>query len=251
MSKHRQRQKARTAAPVPSKPWYQRAWVAAVFVGGVVTTTVSIIGSILANGPTYIANAEKMPGELERVSNKFLSWLYEDGRWNGYFGTSPEAYADIEDLNLAKADSKLTVHLTTERGYISGEIVSRALCESRPFPDYLLLEGRAGLSGKRATLVAWDLVGGKRQNYFTFSIEQDVLGVLTLRHEEGHPGALPNPARVALYPDLKIEEQVNKALRDVCKDERKIFLDRLHEQRGEVSNAGRNAVRYAASGASR
>ncbi|KQW52293.1 MULTISPECIES: hypothetical protein [unclassified Roseateles] len=232
MQKKRQRQ-AKGDAPPAAKPWYQKTWVGATLVAGAIGTLLSGISSVLLNGPTYIANAEKMPGEFERVSNKFLSWLYEDEKWTGYFGTMPEAYADIEDMQLTKSDRKLTVHLMAERGYIGGEIVSQAICSGKPFPDYLLLEGRVSMSGDSASVVAWDVVGGKRQNYFTFSIEREP-AVLTLRQMEGVQGVLPVPARVALYPEMKVEEKIYEALREVCKGERELFLDKLHEQRAKL-----------------
>lgn len=233
----RQKRPKKPADTTPSKPWYQRAWVGAALVGGVITTIVSGIGTILTNGPTYIANAEKMPGEFERVSNKFLSWLYEDERWNGYFGTAPEAYADLEDMRLTKSDPQLNLHLYSQRGFVGGEITSKAICGSRPFPDYLMLEGRVSLSGNSARVVAWDVVGGRRQNYFAFTIEQDGGVVLTLTHVEGLRDALPETARVARYPDLTVDEKVYEALRAVCSAERKAFTDALHERRRQLGIA--------------
>lgn len=76
---------------MPSTPWYKRAWL-----------VISLIGAgafgLLANGPTLLSNAEKLPSEFERVYGKFWSWYHDDQEWRGLWSADPEGYVDIEEM---------------------------------------------------------------------------------------------------------------------------------------------------------
>ena len=236
-----------TTPPTPDKPatpLYRRAWVLLAALG-------TVLGAVLANGPTYIENAEKMPSMVERVTNKFQSWLYEDARWDGFYGTSPEAYADIEDMKLSEADMGL--HLMVERGHVGGEITARGICKVAPLSHYFLLDGEVGMGGKKASIIAFDIREGKRVNYFRFTAVRDG-PVLTIAHSEGPKDWMPKPLRVAHYPNLTGEDAIYKVMLDFCNPEREALFGALKKLRdaekdaaaspptgkGDVAPAGKN-----------
>lgn len=205
-----------SATAAPKTPWYRRVWVVLSFIGA------GLFG-LLANGPTLLANAEKLPSEYERVSGHFLSWFYEDQAWEGLWIANPEGYVDIVDMRLSDVDLKL--HLMSERGRIGGEIATKSICRAAPLLDYFLLDGKVSLfDTKSATITAWDIVGGEKQYFFRFVVRRDG-PVVTVSPSEGTSEWLPAIARIGLDP--RKGEDPYKQLTGACAAEREDFLKKI------------------------
>lgn len=179
------------------------------------------------NGPTLVANAEKLPGEVERVSARFLSWYYEDDAWSGLWSANPEGYIDSEDMHLSQTDLRL--HLTPEQGRLGGEIAVRSICKAVPMLDYFLLEGT--VSGDTATITAFDHIGGSRENFFRFTAKREGV-VLTATLKEGDPEWLPSHYRIGLHPKVEGEDPY-KLLSGFCGVEREALKEAIRKSKGE------------------
>jgi hypothetical protein len=198
-------------------PWYRRVWFLITLVGA------GLYG-LLANGPMLLSNAEKLPSEFERVSGKFLSWYYEDQAWAGLWSANPEGYVDSVEMKLSDVDIKL--HLLSEHGRIGGEISMKSICRVVPMFDYLLLEGK--VSGDRATITAFDFIGGERKNFFRFSAKRDGV-VITVSPEEGSREWLPAvPVRIGLHPSREGEDPYDQ-LTGTCRVEKEELMKRIRQ----------------------
>lgn len=195
-------------------PWYRRAWFLLSLVGA------GLYG-LLANGPTLLSNAEKLPAEVERVSGRFLSWYYEDQAWEGLWSANPEGYVDTEDMKLSDVDVKL--HLLAEHGQIGGEIATKSICRAIPMFDYLLLEGK--VSGDTASITAFDFVGGERKNFFRFTAKRDGV-VITVSLKEGAQDWLPASARIGLHPHREGENPYDQ-LTGTCSVEKEDIMKKI------------------------
>jgi len=196
-------------------PWYRRVWFLITLVGA------GLYG-LLANGPTLLSNAERLPSEFERVSGKFLSWYYEDQAWEGLWSANPEAYVDLVEMKLSDVDIKL--HLLSEHGRIGGEISMKSICRVVPMFDYLLFEGK--ISGDIATITAFDFIGGERKNFFRFSAKRDGI-VITVSPEEGTQEWLPTiPVRIGLHPSRQDEKPYDH-LTGTCRVEKEDLMKKI------------------------
>ena len=217
-AKKRPQVSAETQPARPRTPWYRRLWVVLSFLAA------GFYG-LLANGPTLLANAEKLPADVERVSGKFLSWYYEDQAWDGFWTAHPEGYVDIGDMKLSDVDLKL--HLMAEHGKLGGEIATKTICHAVPFVDYFLLEGKVSTTEpKSATITAWDLIGGEKKYFFRFVVKREG-AVVTVSQTEGAPGWLPPSARLGLHPDGGSEDDPYKQLQGTCATEKEEFLKKI------------------------
>ncbi|MDO8769984.1 MAG: hypothetical protein Q7K57_15005 [Burkholderiaceae bacterium] len=205
---------AQAADPIVRTPWYRRVWFVLSLLGA------GLYG-LLANGPTLLANAEKLPADYERVSNQFLAWYYEDSAWEGLWSASPEGYVDLGDMKLSDVDMKL--HLLVEHGRVGGEIAMKTICQAAPMFDYLLLEGK--ISGDTAIVTVFDFIGGERKNFFRFTAKRDGV-VVTVSLKEGSPEWLPAPARIGLHP-LRDGDDPYKSLIGTCSAEKEVFLKKI------------------------
>lgn len=195
-------------------PWYRRVWFLLSLVGA------GLYG-LLANGPTLLSNAEKLPTEFERVSGRFLSWYYEDPAWEGLWSAHPEGYVDTEDMKLSDVDVKL--HLLVAHGRIGGEIATKSICRVIPMFDYLLLEGN--ISGDTATITAFDFIGGERKNFFRFTAKRDGV-VITISLKEGAQEWLPASARIGLHPRREGEDPYDQ-LTGTCSVEKEELMKKI------------------------
>ncbi|WP_454259325.1 hypothetical protein [Pseudoxanthomonas mexicana] len=67
-------------------------------------------GFVLANGPQMLqAKPRIIPDQVRETVASFKSWLDEDSEWTGSWSASPEAYADISDMQLSNIDMQLTI----------------------------------------------------------------------------------------------------------------------------------------------
>lgn len=199
-------------------PWYRRVWFLITLIGA------GLYG-LLANGPTMLSNAEKLPAEFERVSGKFLSWYYEDQAWEGLWSANPEGYVDSVEMKLSPVDIKL--HLLSEHGKIGGEISMKSICRVVPMFDYLLLEGK--VSGDIATITAFDFIGGERKNFFRFSAKRDGV-VITVSPKEGAREWLPAaPVRIGLHPFREGEDPYDQ-LTGTCRVEKEELMKMIRPE---------------------
>lgn len=219
MAKKRPQTSGKALPPAPTNAagqksrWYSRVWVVLSFAG-------AALFGLLANGPALIANAEKLPGDIARVSGNFLSWYFEDGDWDGLWSAHPEGYIDMEEMNLSDTDVKL--HLQVEGGSIGGEIAMKSICRATPLLDYFLLDGRVNkFDAGTAKIVAFDFIGGRRRVFFTLTVKRQ--GVVMTVSEDGPPQWLRAPVRIALNP-LDKDDDPYKQLTGACSAEREEFL---------------------------
>ena len=199
-------------------PWYRRVWVLLSLLGA------GLYG-LLANGPTLLANAEKLPADFDRVTGQFLAWHYDDNAWEGLWSASPEGYVDSVDMNLSNVDIKL--HLLAQHGRIGGEIATKSICHAIPMVDYFLLEGN--VSGDTATITAFDFIGGERKNFFRFTAKRDGV-VITISPKEGSPEWLPAAARIGLHPPLDGDDPYSH-LTGNCRVEKEEFMKKIRPSR--------------------
>lgn len=204
--------------PEPKTPWYKRAWIIVTFVS-------SLLIGLLSQGPTLLSNAEKLPGEFDRVLGKFLSWHFDDSGWAGVWSDNPEGYVDSVDMKLSETDVKL--HLYADRGRIGGEIAMKSICQVVPMFDYLLLEG--SVSGNIATFVAFDHIGGRRENFFTFTAKREGV-VMEVALKDGVSDWLPVPVRIAVSPPKEGEDPYEHMVGS-CKAEKEEFLKEVRKLR--------------------
>jgi hypothetical protein len=200
-----------------AKPLYSRLWPVLTLLGAAVY-------GLLSEGPTLLTNAEKLPGEYERVSNSFLEWFYSDKDWKGIWSAGAEGYVDGASMNLSESD--LVLHITPQRGKIGGEISLRIICLATPLLDYYLLDGQ--VLGDTATITAYDFVGGHRQNFFRFSAKRDGV-VMTISPVAGANDWLPAVTRIALHPTSEYEDPY-KLLHGKCAVEREVFMKTIRPQ---------------------
>lgn len=169
-------------------PWYRRIWV-------ILTALGAVLGFVLLQGPTALQNAERLPSDIERVTGRFLSWYYDDKAWNGIWSAKPEGYADAGDMSLS--DSDLMLNLVVEYGKVGGDLSTKAICKINPMFDFLMLEGK--ISGDTATILAFDFIGGKRENFFRFTAKREGI-VMNVTLQEGFTDWIPQPVRIARHP---------------------------------------------------
>ena len=205
-----------SATAVP-KPWYRRVWLVLSVLGA------AVLG-LLSNGPTLLVNAEKLPGEYARVSNRFFAWFYSDEDWEGVWSAGAEGYVDGASMNLSASD--LVLHITPQRGRIGGEIAMPVICRATPLLDYYLLDGQ--VSGDTATITAYDYVGGYRQNFFRFNAKREGV-VITVTPAAGAIDWLPTATRIALHPRVESEDPY-KLLHGKCAAEREAFMKTIRPQ---------------------
>ena len=204
--------------PEPKTPWYKRAWVVVTFVS-------SVLIGLLSQGSTLLSNAEKLPGDFDRVLGKFLSWHYDDSGWAGLWSGNPEGYVDSVDMKLSETDVKL--HLYADRGRIGGEVAMKSICRVVPIFDYLLLEG--SVSGNIATIVAFDHIGGRRENFFTITAKREGV-VMEVALKDGMRDWLPVPVRIALSPPKEGEDPYEQMM-GTCKAEKEELLKEVRKLR--------------------
>ena len=85
-----------------------------------------------------------------------------------------------------------------------------------PLFDYVLIEGK--VSGTKANILAFDMIGGSRKNLAKFNLTRDGI-VLTVVPSEGAKAWLPQPVRIGLHPD-ETSDAAYKSLSGFCKAER-------------------------------
>lgn len=189
----------------PKQPWYRKLWVVVSAVAGVAFT-------LGLNGPTILQNLRKMPQEVSATTDQYLSWVKEDGSWEGDWSTFPEGIVNMEDMKLSQ-NTDLKISIRAKNGEVGGEISTGEICRNVPHFDFLLLRGR--VSGRSAHVTVWDIIGGKTVEFGEIELVRDA-DVITVRPLSGNTNWFPNSARIGKHPDKE-----EGFLSGFCKGKRK------------------------------
>lgn len=172
----------------PKIPWYKRVWFIAAATSTVVTT-------VLIQGPTMLQNARILPNEIQKTSDQFHSWVKEDSEWTGHWSSFPEGMVDMADMNLSDVDLQITIW--AKNGRIDGTIATKKICQSIPVLDYVLLRGE--VSGNKAEVIAWDIVGGHKKEFASLTLVRDGY-LMTVAPKAGMTSWFPQSAKIARRP---------------------------------------------------
>lgn len=192
MSKQTKRRAVATLTPPPLSrwQWLTKPWAVTVAVCGA-------LGAFLLNINPILSSVRELPSEMQKTSDQFSSWYFQDASWSGRWINNPEGYLDAEDMNLS--DDKIAIDLEVKNGDIGGTIATPQICETLPLAGDLLLEGRVRVTRDSAWVVAWSIIGGHRRNVAALNLERDG-GVMTVTPLEGNVSLFPAGARIALDP---------------------------------------------------
>lgn len=184
------------AVPTPTPPlpsrwqWLTKPWAVTVGVCGA-------LGAFLLNINPILASVRQLPSEMQKTSDQFSGWYFQDASWNGRWINNPEGYVDAADMNLS--GEKIAIDLQVKNGDIGGTIATPQICEALPLQGDLLLEGRVRVTRDSAWVAVWDIVGGHRRNIAALNLERDG-AVMTVVPLKGNVRLFPSKARIALDP---------------------------------------------------
>lgn len=205
----------------------KRVWAAAVLI-------ISAIGFFLLNGPTMLANAEQIPSSFTRVKDSFLSWYFEDEKWNGRWSTNPNTYVNQEDMELSKVD--LRIEIVSKNGEIDGTIAAKKICADTPLFDYVLITG--SISGNKAEILVFDVIGGHEKAFAKLTLQRDGV-IMTVSPKETVSDWFPEMTRIAHHS----QDNQNKEFNEMCKDEREAFLIESKRRSGRLLELPSNVRR--------
>lgn len=193
MTKRPQRIPAATVSKPPlPQPWYKnkKIWVVTSAVGAAAF-------SIGLNGPTFLQNFRKMPTEISATFDQYLSWINEDEKWTGDWSSFPEGIVNMADMELSEGvDLKMSI--ASKNGDISGEISAGTICKNVPHFDFLMIRGK--VSGSKARITVWDIVGGKTVTFSDLDlVKKD--NVITIKPVSDNGNWFPSGARIGKRPD--------------------------------------------------
>lgn len=181
---------SQTALPAGQElqvPWYKRAWP---YVAG----TAGVVAWLLLNTPEVLQNMRGTPEEVRRTVAQYQSWLHEDSEWTGTWSASPEGVVDSGDMDLSAVDLEITIW--AKGGDIDGTIATKRICQKVPV-DYILLRGK--VSGDRARVIVWDIVGSKKMVFAELELTRDG-EIMTVKPVKGMVDWFPATARIARAP---------------------------------------------------
>lgn len=210
----------------PAESWVMRNWWWIAVLGGAVW----LVGK---EGKEFLSNASDLPAAVETAVNRFSSWYHDDDAWTGVWSAQPEGYVDASELQLSDIDVR--VEIDVKQGVIDGTIATKALCSSFPIWDFVLLEGKVKGSSNTFEGIAYDFIGGQRQNFAMLRFEREG-HLMTVTPLEGAVGLFPEKARIAKHPD-EAPMQVNAETPGYCYEEKMQFLQLLKEQAAQEKSA--------------
>lgn len=180
-------------APAPQAPnrwqWITRPWAVTVAV-------CAAVGAFLLNINPILSNVRQLPSEVQKTSDQFSSWYYQDDAWSGYWINNPEGYVDAEDMKLSR--EKMAIDIKVTNGVIDGTIATPQICASIPFFDYLLVRGNVNATRTSARVIVWDVFMGQKQDVAALELKRDG-AVLSVVPKEGVVRLFPK-ARIARDP---------------------------------------------------
>lgn len=163
------------------------------------------------------------PAAYTKVSDRFSGWHYEDDEWTGIWSASP-GYADQEDMQFSDVD--LILEIKSINGQIDGVIATKKMCEALPW-DFILIGGC--ISGNKADILAWDIVGGEKTNFAKLTLERSG-AIMTVSPTEGRVEWFPQKVRVSLHPQSDQAEN-NKIFSDFCGRRKEALSSQRHSER--------------------
>lgn len=212
-----QEQLAHRSERSPARPLVERtAWIA-------ISALTAVLGWLAANAVSALENLEKLPSTVDRVYGKAVSWYHEDTAWTGVWSIKSEGFVDLVELSPVD----VRIEMSTERGVVDGIMSSPGLCKLLPLSAYVLLEGR--VVGDRVRAIAYDYIGGVRQNLFQVEVHREANNptLLRVKASGGLAQALPNNALIRLHPQVKPMDQSDHEIHAYCAKEREEFLSKL------------------------
>lgn len=217
---------------VPATPIWKKPWL--WFVG-----SVAALALMLTNINSILSNARALPGEWRKTSDQFFEWYGEYEAWKGHWTNYPEGLVDMAELNLSNEDFRINID-ESDDGRIAGTIETKGICEKIPIFEELLMDGSIS-SSRRATIEAFDYIGGYRRVFATLNLRRDGL-VMTVTPRTDPAGLFREETRIALDPDefKGIEDR-----QPICGGKRaKAFMDVINkiQARQAVSKAEKSGV---------
>jgi hypothetical protein len=226
--RQRQREEAERNRQKPQhEKWYRKHWY-------VIAGLAGVLGWVLKDGADALDKASTLPTKLKAVKSQVLSWHYNDGSWNGWWTTSTEGLVDSGDVKVSQIRARLS--LSAVQGKVHGEFSSETVCTIAPLIGVLMLDG--DIHGNVLHGIAYQIVGGKRENFATFSVTptKDGLTVLPMQDPLGLFGN-----RLDLISAFA-EEQKNHSNTDCAVERQKFISENIRKLTGHADKDGRRRV---------
>jgi hypothetical protein len=198
----RKKRRAEPPLPIPADPPRPTGWQRLAKPWAVIVAVGTVVGALLLNINTILANVRALPDEVHKTTYQFTRWYFQDAQWNGYWTSKPEGVVDAADMNLSS--EPVALELAVENGVIDGTIATRQICEGIPLYDFVLLKGRVSLTRSRAWVDAWDTFQGHSHNIARLTLQRDG-AVMTVKPRVGIVKYFPPQARVAANPSGRPE----------------------------------------------
>lgn len=187
--------KRRSSQPEPKAPLLQRIQRRWFLIAGIA----AVLGWLLLNSNSALSNLRSLPSEVQKTTDQFSGWYYDDAGWSGYWTSNPEGYVNQEDMILSQ--TPVGIYLQVNGGRIDGVISNQQVCESVPIFDFLLLRGQVDTFGNSATVIVWDTIGGHTQDFAKLRLRRD--GVIMTIEPEEDAVRLFSSARIAFDPNTQ------------------------------------------------
>jgi hypothetical protein len=213
--------------PIWKKPWL---WFAG---------SVAALALLLSNVNSILSNARVLPGEVQKTSDQFFEWYGDYEAWKGQWTNNPEGFVDMAELNLSSEDFRVNID-ETAGGRIGGTIETKGICEKTPIFEELLIDGSIS-SARKATIEAFDFIGGYRRNFAKLTLRRDGY-VMTVIPVDDPSGLFAKKTRIAHYPDeFKLGDDADLGEKPICAGKRAKFFTDLVEKIQKQRDAGKVA----------
>ncbi len=226
--RQRQKQEAmrKSDAPEPER-WHRKNWY-------LIAGFIAALAWLMKDGADAVEKGATLPSKVVALKNKALSWYYNDEDWNGWWTTSTEGLVNSGDALVSPVKAQLS--LETKQGNVQGEFSLKTICATMPMLGVLMLEGE--IRGGKLYAVGYQFVGGKRQNFLTFSAASSK-GALTILRMQDPMGLIGE--RINLIPAFT-EEQRDHASADCATERAKFISEHIQRLRAAPGKGGRRAI---------
>jgi len=222
--RQRQQQEAKRKSEAPEpEGWHRKNWY-------LIAGFVAALAWLMKDGADAVEKSVTLPSKVLALKNHALSWYYNDDDWNGWWTTSTEGLIDSGDVLVSTIKAQLS--LETKQGKVRGEFSSETICAAMPMPDVLMLDGE--IRGGKLYAVGYQFVGGKRENFLTFSAARSK-GGLTISRMQDPLGLIGE--QINLIPAFT-EEQKDHASADCARERAKFISEHVQRLRAAPSKGG-------------
>lgn len=226
--KQRQRENAERNEKKPKKEeWYRKYWY-------IPAGLASMLTWVVTNGVDALDNVSTLPAKFETVKNQAISWRYNDEGWTGWWTTSTEGLVDSGDVTVSPIRAQLSLSVT--QGKAHGEFSSDAVCSIAPMLGVLMLDGE--INGDILHGIAYQFVGGKRENFATFTVTPTKNGVTIIPLQD--PLGLIGK-RLDLIAAFT-EEQKDHGRSDCAGEQQKFISENVRRLNGPIDSDGRRRL---------